>query len=283
MISEWSVIRRAETPRALIELCHGTWPTPNELVRREDRPTLSLDMNNAPQAKFGCYRDVPRADFLPMGALIFQPAGTRLHSRGSGGTQSFLRIGFRSDAFEDAGALTPDHHDPAVQRRLMHVEPPAMLAFARQIVAELRTPDMGSDFLLDSLATMLAADLGRYLSGARGEARPRTGGLAPWQLRRIAERIGDEGAPPPGIAELASLLRISPRHLARAYRASTGGTLSEAVGLARQRRAERMLRAGGRPMADVAAALGFASASSFSTAFRRRAGCSPQQFVRRLH
>ena len=281
-MKEWRVLHRAETPHALIELCRGSWPTPNELIRREDRPTLSLDMNSTPQAKYGCYRDVARSDFLPMGALIFQPGGTQLHSRGSGGTQMFLRIGFQADAF-GTDSFAPDHRDPDMQRRLMHVEPPSMLAFARRVVAELQMPHTGSAFLLDSLTMMLAAELGHYLGAVRGEDGPRTGGLAPWQLRRLAERIGDERMTPPSIAELAGLLRISPRHLARAYRASTGGTLSDAVGLVRQQRAERMVQAGNRSMAEIATTLGFSCASSFSTAFRRRAGCSPQRFARRLH
>ncbi|WP_157220586.1 helix-turn-helix domain-containing protein [Flavisphingomonas formosensis] len=283
MISEWTVTRRADTPHAAIELCRGHWPTPNEIVRLEQWPTLSFDMNSAPEAKYGCYRDVVQADFLPMGDLIFQPGGTRLHSRGSGGTQMFLRIGFRPDAFAGPDRLVPDHRDPEVQRRMMHVDPPAMLAFTRRILAELKAPDMGSAFLLDSLTLMLAADLGAFLSGQRGEVVQRTGGLAPWQLRRLADRIDDPAAPSPSITELAALLRITPRHLARAYRASTGGTLSDAVGLARQARAERMVRSGNRSMAEIAALLGFSGTSSFSTAFRRRAGCSPQQFARRLH
>jgi AraC-like DNA-binding protein len=50
---------------------------------------------------------------------------------------------------------------------------------------------------------------------------------------------------------------------------------------ARQERAERLVAQGDHSLGEIAQILGFASVSSFSTAFSRRAGCSPRAFARR--
>ena len=283
MVSDWHVDHHADLSNATLEMCRCKWPSPFELVRSEAQPTLSLTLTKVRAPKLGRYCDVGRSDFLPLGDVLFQPAGTKLHSRGSGGDLRFLRISFRSDAIDDEIRLAPDHIGPSVQRSLLDVGTPAVLAPLRRIVSELQSPGMASAFLLDGLGLLLAVELARYLAGAAPDPGQARGGLAPWQLRRIAERINDAGAQPPTVAELAALVRLSPRHLARAYRASTNATLSEAVELARQERAEQMVLAGDRPLKEIAYLLGFASPASFSTAFRRRAGCSPQQFARRVH
>lgn len=280
MKADWNIAAHADTPSAAIDLCRIQWPTPFELTLTEERPTLSLNLSAPHGRKEGRYRDVGQSGFLPLGDIVFQPAETRLHTRGLGGDQTFLRIAFAGTG-EGAPDIQVDPRDPQVRRALLDVRQPEVVGSMRRIAAELARPGMASDFLLDGLTTLLAVDLARGIGRFAEEDRIAKGGLAGWQLNRVRERIAEAGMRPPTVSELATMVRLSPRHLSRAWRASTGTTLSDAVEEARQARAEAMIRAGDRQLKEIAFLLGFSSPSSFSTAFRRRAGVSPQEFARR--
>lgn len=280
MKADWNIAAHADTPSAAIDLCRIQWPTPFELTLMEERPTLSLNLSPPHGRKEGRYRDVGQASFLPLGDIVFQPAETRLHTRGLGGDQTFLRIAFAGTG-EGAPDIQVDPRDPQVRRALLDVRQPEVVGSMRRIAAELARPGMASDFLLDGLTTLLAVDLARGVGHFAEEDRIAKGGLAGWQLNRVRERIAETGMRPPTVGELATMVRLSPRHLSRAWRASTGTTLSDAVEEARQARAEAMIRGGDRQLKEIAFLLGFSSPSSFSTAFRRRAGVSPQEFARR--
>lgn len=285
MAEGWNIALQARTPRATLELCRHTWPSPNRILLREEEATLSFNLTGSRQAKSGAksgrYRESDGPAFFPMGDMMFQPAGTELDSYGEGGEQRFLRVSFHPQAFAEGLELATDHTDPEIQRRLLKVDAPCVLMLVRRTLSEMRAPGMASSFLLDGLTTMMAVELMRYLAGRSVADQPAHGGLAPWQLRRIEERIHDDAAMPPTVDELARLVRLSSRHLARAYRASKDCTLSETIEVARQARAERMVLDNALALKEIAHRLRFASPSSFSTAFRRRAGCSPQEFARR--
>lgn len=280
MDQDWNIAAHADTPSAAIDLCRIRWPTPFEVTLAEARSTLSLNLSPPHGRKEGRYRDVGQSRFLPLGDILFQPAQTRLHTRGLGGDQTFLRISF-ADGEHGLPHLDIDPGDPQVQRALLDVRQPEIIGSIRRIATELSQPGMASAFLLDGLTTLLAVDLARGVGRLAEEDLIAKGGLAGWQLNRVRERISETGMKPPTVSELAGLVRLSPRHLSRAWRASTGSTLSEAVETARQARAEAMIRAGDLQLKEVAYLLGFASPSSFSTAFRRRTGQSPQEFARR--
>jgi AraC family transcriptional regulator len=145
----------------------------------------------------------------------------------------------------------------------------------RRMYRELRNPDFGSAQVIETLAKQLTVEIIRALD-LRGEgAAFHTGGLAPWRLRLIRERLWSEAALP-NLDELAELCDMTVRHLSRAFRSETGKTLGKFVETAMVDRANRMLRAG-QPVRAVAAALGYASAGSFAMAFRRATGLLPSQ------
>jgi AraC family transcriptional regulator len=279
MADQWSVNVRQQTPSATFEVCRCVFPTPNEVVLCEESPTLSLLLTDRNRPKSGRFQDLPSSEFIAMGSMIFHPSRTTLCTRGEGGEQQFLRVAFHDSASEEDPHLFPDYSNPAVQRRLMQINGPLLEQTMRRIAQELAAPGLASNLLLEGLGLQLSAELIRYMGQSEP---PNRGGLAPWQLRRIRERIFDEALTPPSCAELAELVRLSPRHLARAYRISTQTTLSEAVADARHERAEQLVSAGRLSLGEIARTLGFANLSSFSTAFSRRAGCSPSDFARRL-
>lgn len=146
-----------------------------------------------------------------------------------------------------------------------------------RLAEEVRHPGFASEALLDCLGGELAVELGRFCLEV--EDAPISGGLATWRLRLIDERLAADPAAPT-LAELATLCNLSVRQLTRGFRTSRGCTLGEYVERRQMEAAKRLLMAG-QSVKEIAFALGFASPSSFTFAFRRAVGTSPSSFRQR--
>lgn len=146
-----------------------------------------------------------------------------------------------------------------------------------RITEEVRYPGFASERLFEFFAGELAIEIARYCLEVH--ERPVGGGLAGWRLRLIDERLAAEGAAPT-LAELSGLCGISVRQLTRGFRVSRGCSIGDYVEQRRMESAKRLLMAG-ESVKTIAFAMGFASPSSFTFAFRRTTGLSPSQFRQR--
>lgn len=147
-----------------------------------------------------------------------------------------------------------------------------------RLAEELRHPGFASEMLVELIVAQLAIELARYCTTV--EDVPASGGLAPWRLRRIEERL-KEVREAPTLSELAGLCNLSVRQLTRAFRASRGRSIGEYVEQCRLDHAKRLLATDASVKA-IAYSLGFASPSSFSFAFRRSTGETPREFRQRV-
>jgi AraC family transcriptional regulator len=128
--------------------------------------------------------------------------------------------------------------------------------------------------MIEFLSGELAVEIGRF--GREVVERSMSGGLASWRLRLIDERLSDDPTAP-ALKELAALCGLSVRQLTRGFRASRGSSLGDYIEQRRMENAKRMLMAG-ESIKSIAFAMGFASPSSFTYAFRRAIGISPTHF-----
>lgn len=144
----------------------------------------------------------------------------------------------------------------------------------RRLADELQSPGFASALLVELIAAQLAIELQRYCASLGEE--PRKGGLSPWRLRLIDERLHDTGDPP-SLTELATLCKLSVRQLTRGFRVSRNCSIGDYVTAARLEHAKQLLTHG-QSVQSVASTLGFASASSFCFAFRRATGHTPNSF-----
>jgi AraC family transcriptional regulator len=76
------------------------------------------------------------------------------------------------------------------------------------------------------------------------------------------------------LAEIASVVRLSPFRFARLFKAATGQSQYQYLLEQRLRRAKDFLRSGGLPIAEIAAQVGFPDHAHFSRTLRER-GVSP--------
>lgn len=147
-----------------------------------------------------------------------------------------------------------------------------------RILGELLHPRMGTDIIIESYANALCVELARRIreTGPK-EKRSQTGGLAPWRMKILKDRV-TQNTPPPTLPELAALCAMTVRHLGRAFKEETGETLGHFVRQATIERACRLLHETDKPIAHIAEELGFSSAASFSESFRRITGRRPSAF-----
>lgn len=81
-----------------------------------------------------------------------------------------------------------------------------------------------------------------------------------------------------GVAEYAALLGVTPTHLTRSCRATSGRAASEMLQDRRLSEARRLLAETKHDVRDIAAQLGFRSAAYFTRAFHAKTGKTPTQF-----
>ena len=148
-----------------------------------------------------------------------------------------------------------------------------------RMVQEARQPGFASEMLVELIGAQLAIELSRYCHDVDTRAIP--GGLAPWRLRLIDERLQEVDATPT-LSELAELSRLSVRQLTRGFRISRGCSIGDYVANTRIEHAKRLLGTE-ESVKSIAYTLGFSSPSSFCYAFRRATGDTPGQYRQRFN
>jgi AraC family transcriptional regulator len=106
------------------------------------------------------------------------------------------------------------------------------------------------------------------------------GGLSPAALQRVKVFVEANIDRSIHIRDLASRAGLSRYHFARAFRTSTGTTPRSFIERCRIERARALIETTDQPLAEIAAATGFATQSHLTTAFRRAMGFTPAAYRR---
>jgi AraC family transcriptional regulator len=231
----------------------------------------------APNAR-GCFPEAWEAHrFVPLGDIVFVPPGHALHVRAEGPAGGSAIICSLGGPYAERWLAGLDWTDQRLEAAL-DVASISIRRLMRSLAEEARAGREDSAALMELLAGELAIELGRYFAAV--EDLPLRGGLTPWRLRLIDERLKVEGRPPE-LAELAAMCGLSVRQLTRGYRTSRGCTIGDTIAHDRIETAKRMLR-DDQSIKALARALGFATTSSFAAAFRRATALTPRQFRQRI-
>ena len=145
--------------------------------------------------------------------------------------------------------------------------PDAARLLAR-IERELAAEDDAAPLALQSAVFELVALACR---SERDERRPA------W-LAKVLERLHDDPLAELSLPELGRLAGVHPAHLARCFQQAQGMSVGDYRRALRIRQACRELADGTQPIADVAAAAGFADQSHFARVFKRITGDTPRDY-----
>jgi AraC family transcriptional regulator len=150
-------------------------------------------------------------------------------------------------------------------------QPGAVIYLARQAYREWILNDTASPIAIQGLVHEIAARFVR-------EDQISVGAQPPSWLRRVKQRLDEDFAETPSLAQLAEIGGVHPNHLARNFRHHYRSTIGEYL---RQRRVAAaivlMLRKS-RSLTEVALESGFSSHGHFCTVFKRVTGMTPSEF-----
>jgi AraC-like DNA-binding protein len=252
-------------------------PVENVSVIRDDVYSLNLALSRRPApttiAHLGPGRGVGPQE---LGRVAVVPPGSTVRISTPRGESRSLHCTLHASLVE---RLLPRKPEWGVRRSLQaaNADSRELEWLLRRISQELAQPAFGSVILVESLASAVCVELIRaFQLGETDEPRLRRGGIAPWRMRRLRERVHADG-PPPKLAELAGICGLAERQLARAFKAETGQTIGRFVAAAMIERARALLADGDLSIAEVSAALGFSHPASFTYAFRRATGLNPSE------
>ena len=267
-----------QTEQARIHVYTYRYERPSKHTRSPDRDVLALFGNHAPGSAGFFQTGAATSRLLPLGGLMIIPKGTSISAMGPGGDR-------RLAVCTMTHGILPDDFDPRDQRQLAlcsDIRDPHVRTGVQRLAQEAAQPGFASDILVDGLAAALRVDLQRYFAGRSRQPIATSGALAPWQLRRIEDFVHASDGQRLRTADLSVVAEISPGHLVRAFKKTTGRTVRDYIEDVRLQRAYALLGESTIPLKQVAARLGFGTPSSFTLAFRRATGTTPARY-RRTH
>jgi len=214
------------------------------------------------------------------GGLFILPAQREFSVR-LGGPLASLHVYVRASVVREAaielGVGDPDRleilprlgeHDDCIE---------SVVRVAGEMVREAR----GGDWVADSLAHVLAAQLVRCHSTAARRPEPAVRGLSRAQLGRVVAYMHEHLEAPLGLADIARAAALGPVHFARQFKLSTGTTPHRHLLRLRVERAKRLL-AGELSIAEIAFRCGFSHQEHLTRVFGRIAGATPSAYRRQI-
>lgn len=217
-----------------------------------------------------------RAETLRAGHIYFFPAAVPLAARWPSPVtclELFIEPDFVSRTFErDRLQPTPAgaENDPLILQ--------LMYALRR----DLREGSPRGRLYGECLGTALVAHLVRYYSPFEEGTRILRGTLPRNRLKRVLELINDRLEEDLSLSDLAKVVGLNPDYFSRAFKQTTGLSPYRYVLLERIERACSLLRDPRTSISEITARCGFASQSSFTTAFRRIKGITPSAYRREV-
>lgn len=269
-----------EVPAAHVMIARINHDGPDRHFFRRDR-VYWVDLcltprRNGDAARYSDHWNPSR--LVALGPLLAFPPRKRLELRSGGGDHGSLICQLKAEMVD---RWLPDDF-VWTERRLevsLNITSESIKSLMLKLNHELRNGNVGTVPYCEAIVAELAIELARYLLAASDTDEK--GGLASWRQRIIDERIVKPGMAFPTVAELAALCKMSPRQLSRAFRTSRGCSVSDYLVQTRIEVAKRRLCTR-ESIHDIAAQLGFSSQSSFTAAFRRSTGATPNSFRQRV-
>jgi AraC family transcriptional regulator len=269
-----------KAPTALVQLVrYDFYEPPDSTLRIDGKFRIELCLTSRHPSARACFCDHWSTHrFERIGDLFVAPPGVTMLAR-SDEADSLTSVICQLD-LEPVLELfdkPPQLHDYWLKATL-DVRNANLRALLLRLAEEARQPGFASEILVESIAGQMSVEMFRHgTTITQGVAH---GGLAPWQLRVIEERL-KEVREAPTLGVLAGLCRISVRQLTRGFRTSRGCSIGAYVANRQMEHAKSLLAAG-ESVAAIATTLGFSSSSNFCFAFRRAMGITPGQFRQTL-
>lgn len=247
----------------------------NEVCGMETTHQIGLWTSNTLRPT-GRLRYAEVTDFAPMPRMSFLPAGVPWVARldHECKLKPSFNCHFDPDLFRQITGVEPDD-TPQFLTACLSVDNAKLQQAMWLLLEEVQNPGFAHMIAVESLGHLLLVELGRYFKSLAQTTEQKTGCLSTWQMERLNAYVEEVEGRPLTVTDMADLCGISAPHLRRLFKATTGMTVSSYVENKRISRAKSLLTERRMPLKEIAFRLGFSSAASFSTAFRRGTGMVP--------
>ncbi len=144
--------------------------------------------------------------------------------------------------------------------------------------SELQSSGFGSRLYIDSLIAVLMTHLVRHYSNQKHRSQNDLNPLSKRKLQQVIDYIYQHLDRDLALAELATLVQISPSYFSILFKQAVGIPPHQYVIQCRIERAKQLLLENDLTIADIALRLGFSHQSHLSRHFKRLVGVTPKQF-----
>jgi AraC family transcriptional regulator len=206
--------------------------------------------------------------------LSFVPAGSEI----SGWSRIQKPASFTALYF-DPYVLDEQRCDLSQVAPMVEFEDNMLRTAMLQFDAILNDPTLDQPGYSETLAILLAFEVGRLHNQMKTPAAPRSG-LPQWQVRVVVDYLESHLADRTTISELASLLHLSRFHFIRAFKKTVGMPPHQFVLHRRIERARELLGNNELSVSEIAERTGFNGAAQLTRAFRQITGATPTAFRR---
>ena len=261
----------------VIQLISAHWDEP--IVVRGVSDCHHLQLSLLPEARASQIRfpgDWGPRRFERMGEAFFFPAGHEIHVKASCRRQHSICCSFNPKAAAHYFETTMEWTDNRLMASL-DLANATVRSLLFKIGQEMRAPSFAGGEMIELLMGQVLIEVSRHLLDV--DPVEAGGGLSPWRMKLIDQRLRDSDAQP-ALGELAALCNLSVRHLTRAFRVCSGRSIGDYMSEHRMERA-RMLLLAGMSVTAVSQQMGFSAPNNFTAAFRRRTGEAPREFMLR--
>ena len=156
-----------------------------------------------------------------------------------------------------------------------------MYGLANALLDHVERANEHSALFIDHIALAFHAHVMRAYGHVAVPDDFTSGGLSPWQLRRVLDFLSAHLSDDPTVAELARECGLSSGYFTRAFRQTTGVTPHQWLIRKRVERARQLLLGNGLELADIALVCGFVDQSHFNRVFAKLEGDSPGRWRQR--
>ncbi len=198
------------------------------------------------------------------GGLFLQPAHGELNVELCGELDT-LHVYLSDEALDEDVRLAEElgSNDPLLEQLAL-----ALDSTARDWEPSART-------YVDQITSLMATQLARHHSVRRRAADSRQTGLSEQQFARVRELLCDRIAEPIPLADMARVAGLSVSQFSRQFKVTAGAAPHRFLLRMRVKHAERLLRTGTLPIAEVAVRCGFSHQEHLTRVMRAQLGTTP--------
>jgi AraC family transcriptional regulator len=148
------------------------------------------------------------------------------------------------------------------------------------VLPSLQDPHRFCELFLDYFRLLFCAHIARTYAPSFEVIKRFSGGLAPWQKRRVTELFREHLDGTLRLTTLADECGLSVSHFARSFRRTFGTSAHRYLIFQRVEMAKTLLSTSDRSLSEVALEAGFSDQAAFSRTFKALVGTSPGQWKR---